>query len=145
MTAPAPLSAARVPDFKGLNSFTGKTYHTGYWPHEPVDFTGLRVGVIGTGSSAIQAIPVIAGQAASLTVFQRTPNFSIPSRNAMMTEAYEHQWKGDYAALRSQAREMRNGVVANFNDMSAHAVSAEERQRIYEERWASGGTTFTTN
>ncbi len=71
-----------------MERFTGKTYHTGHWPHEGVDFTGQRVGVIGTGSSAIQAIPVIAQQAAQLTVFQRTPNFSIPSRNGPMTEAY---------------------------------------------------------
>jgi cyclohexanone monooxygenase len=76
------LSNARVPDFKGLESFRGATYHTGHWPHEGVDLSGKRVGVIGTGSSAIQAIPVIAEQAAELVVFQRTPNFSIPSRNA---------------------------------------------------------------
>ncbi len=75
------LSTARVPDFEGLASFKGKTYHTGHWPHEGVDFTGQRVGIVGTGSSAIQAIPVIAAQAAHLTVFQRTPNYSIPSRN----------------------------------------------------------------
>ncbi len=67
------LSAARMPDFPGLDSFKGKTYHTGHWPHEGVDFTGLRVGVVGTGSSAIQSIPVIAAQAAHVTVFQRTP------------------------------------------------------------------------
>jgi cyclohexanone monooxygenase len=83
------LSSARVPDFAGLASFKGKTYHTGHWPHEGVDFTGQRVGIVGTGSSAIQAIPVIAGQAAHLTVFQRTPNFSIPSRNGQMTPDYE--------------------------------------------------------
>ena len=87
------LSTARQPDFPGIDSFKGQTYHTGHWPHEGVDLTGLRVGVIGTGSSAIQAIPVIAQQAAQLTVFQRTPNFSIPSRNAPMTAAYEQKWK----------------------------------------------------
>src|ERR1700743_2071883 len=82
------LSAARMPDFPGLSEFKGKTYHTGHWPHEGVDFTGLRVGVIGTGSSAIQSIPVISAQAAHVTVFQRTPNFSIPSRNGPMSDAY---------------------------------------------------------
>jgi cyclohexanone monooxygenase len=136
------LSAARVPDFKGLSSFKGKTYHTGAWPHEGVDFTGLRVGIIGTGSSAIQAIPVIAEQAADLTVFQRTPNFSIPSRNGPLAESYERQWKDKYARLRAEARNTRNGILANPNDFSALSVSPEERQRIYEERWASGGTTF---
>ena len=85
------LSNARMPDIKGLSDFKGKVYHTGHWPHEPVDFTGLRVGVIGTGSSAIQSVPVIAEQASQLTVFQRTPNFSIPARNAALTpEEREH-------------------------------------------------------
>jgi cyclohexanone monooxygenase len=136
------LSTARVPDFKGLGSFKGKTYHTGAWPHEGVDFTGLRVGVIGTGSSAIQAIPVIAEQAADLTVFQRTPNFSIPSRNGPLAEGYERKWKDKYPSLRAEARETRNGILAYPNDFSALSVSPEERARIYEERWASGGTTF---
>jgi cyclohexanone monooxygenase len=136
------LSTARVPNFPGLGSFRGRTYHTGHWPHEGVDFTGQRVGIIGTGSSAIQAIPVIAEQAADLTVFQRTPNFSIPSRNGRMAEAYEHQWKADYAHRRADARETRNGILANPNDFSALSVSPEERQRIYEERWAAGGVAF---
>ena len=78
------LSAARLPDFPGLDSFKGKTYHTGHWPHEGVDFTGMRVGVIGTGSSAIQSIPVIAEQAAHVTVFQRTAQLQLPSRNGPM-------------------------------------------------------------
>ena len=79
------LSNARMPDIKGLADFKGKVYHTGQWPHETVDFTGQRVGVIGTGSSAIQSVPVIAEQASHLTVFQRTANFSIPARNAPLT------------------------------------------------------------
>jgi cyclohexanone monooxygenase len=136
------LSTARVPDFKGLASFKGKTYHTGHWPHEGVDFSGERVGVIGTGSSAIQAIPVIAEQAAELTVFQRTPNFSIPSRNGPMTPDYEQSWKSAYAQLRDQAREARTGILNNPNDTSALEVSDAERQREYEARWAAGGTSF---
>jgi cation diffusion facilitator CzcD-associated flavoprotein CzcO len=107
-----------------------------------VDFTGMRVGIIGTGSSAIQAIPVIAEQAAELTVFQRTPNFSIPSRNGALADSYERQWKDHYADRRAEARDTRNGILAYPNDFSALSVSAEERLRIYEERWASGGTTF---
>ena len=79
------LSNAKMPDIKGLDRFKGKVYHTGHWPHEEVDFTGLRVGVIGTGSSAIQSVPIIAEQASQLTVFQRTANFSIPARNAALT------------------------------------------------------------
>ncbi len=78
------LSAAKQPELAGLDSFAGPTYHTGHWPHQGVDFTGLRVGVIGTGSSGIQSIPVIAQQAAHLTVFQRTPNFSVPARNCAL-------------------------------------------------------------
>ena len=136
------LSTARVPDFEGLASFKGKTYHTGHWPHEGVDFTGQRVGVIGTGSSAIQAIPVIAEQAAHLTVFQRTPNFSIPSRNGPMTPDYEQAWKAAYPQRRDQAREARTGILNDPNDKSALEVSDEERQREYEARWAAGGTSF---
>jgi cyclohexanone monooxygenase len=136
------LSTARQPEFPGIDTFKGKTYHTGHWPHEGVDLTGLRVGVIGTGSSAIQAIPVIAQQAAQLTVFQRTPNFSIPSRNAPMTPSYEHKWKSTYPEQRAKARVSRNGVLTNPNDFSALSVSDEERTRILEERWAAGGTVF---
>src|ERR1700681_3113467 len=80
------LSNARMPDIKGLAGFKGKVYHTGHWPHERIDFTGLRVAVIGTGSSGIQSVPVIAEQASHLPVFQRTPNFSFPARNAELTE-----------------------------------------------------------
>ena len=136
------LSAARLPDIPGRDSFAGASYHTGYWPHEGVDFTGKRVAVIGTGSSAIQAIPVIAEQATRLTVFQRTPNFSIPSRNRPMDAEYETMWKADYANRRRQARQMRTGILYDLNPRSALEVSEEERQREYEARWAAGGTAF---
>ena len=136
------LSAAQVPDFKGLETFEGAWYHTGNWPHEGVDFTGQRVGVIGTGSSAIQSIPLIASQAAHLFVFQRTPNFSIPARNAPLDPAYERRWKANYAEHRRQARESRVGFVVERNDLSALEVSAEERLREYESRWSRGGLGF---
>jgi cyclohexanone monooxygenase len=136
------LSSASVPDFKGLDRFQGATYHTGEWPHEGVDFSGQRVGIIGTGSSAIQAIPVIAEQAGHVTVFQRTPNYSIPSRNGPMTDDYEHSWKDDYAGLRANARRTRNGILNNLNTISAMDVSEQARQQVYEARWATGGTTF---
>ena len=136
------LSAARMPDFPGMDSFRGKIYHTGHWPHEGVDFTGQRVGVIGTGSSAIQAIPVIAEQAGHVTVFQRTPNFSIPSRNGPMPEAYARSWKDAYPARRAEARSSRNGIVAKLNDRSAMETPEAERLAEYEARWAIGGTTF---
>jgi cyclohexanone monooxygenase len=136
------LSTSRVPDFKGRERFKGPTYHTGTWPKEGVDFTGLTVGVIGTGSSAIQAIPVIAQQAKHVTVFQRTPNYSIPSRNRAMDDAYESHWKKDYPAHRETAKRTRNGIIAPLNDKSAMEASPEERQKTYEARWESGGTTF---
>jgi cyclohexanone monooxygenase len=136
------LSAARLPDIKGIADFKGETYHTGYWPHEKVDFTGKRVAVIGTGSSAIQAIPVIAEAAAQVTVFQRTPNFSIPSRNAPMDAEYENWWKSDYAAKRKQARMMRTGILYDINPLSALEVDEATRQAEYERRWEIGGTAF---
>ena len=136
------LSTSRQPDFKGLERFRGKTYHTGNWPHEGADLTGLRVGVIGTGSSAIQAIPVIAEQAKHLTVFQRTPNFSIPTRNRPMDAEYEQSWKQVYPERRAVARTLRAGVITELNDTSAMAVSEDERRQTYEERWQLGGTSF---
>jgi cyclohexanone monooxygenase len=136
------LSTAQLPDFKGRESFEGKTYHTGHWPHEGVDFTGQRVGVIGTGSSAIQSIPIIARQAAHLYVFQRTPNFSVPAHNAPLDPDYERSVKANYADFRRQARESRIGFVVERNDKSALEVSPEERLREYEKRWNRGGLGF---
>lgn len=136
------LSAGRVPDIVGMADFRGGSYHTGQWPHEGVDFAGQRVGVVGTGSSAIQSIPVIAGQAAHVTVFQRTPNFSVPARNGPMTPEYEQEWKSSYAERRQRARGLRSGVIYDFGDTSALAVSAEEREREYQTRWQTGGISL---
>jgi cyclohexanone monooxygenase len=136
------LSNARVPDFKGRETFKGTTYHTGHWPHEGVDFTGKRVAVIGTGSSGIQAIPEIARQAAHVHVFQRTPNYSIPARNTPMTPEHEQFWKSNYNEHREMQRRSRTGIVNNLNDVSAMSVSQADRLRQYQARWATGGTTF---
>src|SRR5215212_9468598 len=133
------LSAARIPAFPGLESFGGTTYHTSHWPHTDVDFSGQRVGVIGTGSSAIQSIPIIARQAASLVVFQRTPNFSVPAWNRPLDPEFERRVKADYAEFRRQARESRVGYVVPLNHLSAQAVPPEERLRQYEKRWQRGG------
>ena len=133
------LSEAQVPVITGRESFTGKWYHTGSWPHEGVDFTGRRVGIIGTGSSAIQSIPIIAQQAAHLTVFQRTPNYSMPARNAPLDPAYERQVKQGYAEFRRQARESRVGFVTERSGEAALAVPEVERLREYEKRWSRGG------
>jgi cyclohexanone monooxygenase len=137
------LSDAQVPDFEGIETFEGRWYHTGRWPHEGVDFTGRRVGVIGTGSSAIQSIPIIARQAAHLFVFQRTPNFSMPAQNAPLDPEYERWVKEHYADFRRQARESRVGFVVERSGDSALAVAAEEREREYEKRWQRGGLGFS--
>jgi cyclohexanone monooxygenase len=136
------LSDAQVPDISGRETFAGRWYHTGHWPHEGVDFSGQRVAVIGTGSSAIQSIPIIAGQARHLFVFQRTPNYSVPARNGPLDREYERSVKANYADFRRQARESRIGFVVERSGDSALAVSAEERQREYEKRWTRGGLGF---
>ena len=134
------LSSARVPDFKGLDSFKGEWYHTGYWPHEGVDFTGKRVGVIGTGSSAIQSIPHIAAQAKQLTVFQRTANFSIPAHNGPIDHAEEKRMSEKYTEIRKEARNTSGGILQRLpTDKSALEVSEEERRAEYQKRWDIGG------
>src|SRR5919201_2098186 len=137
------LSSAQIPKIDGLETFTGRWYHTGHWPHEGVDFTGQRVGIIGTGSSAIQSIPIIAAQAAHLYVFQRTPNFSVPARNAPLDPEHERQVKENYAEFRRLARESRVGFVVERSGESALAGAFEERQREYEKRWSRGGLGFS--
>jgi cyclohexanone monooxygenase len=137
------LSNARMPDIKGLADFKGNVYHTGHWPHEPVDFTGLRVGVIGTGSSGIQSVPVIAEQASHLTVFQRTANFSIPARNAALTAEEREEFRSNYPEIRRFAREeARNGIYTDMPDRGALDDGDNERRARYESRWTRGGLTF---
>ena len=137
------LSNARMPDIEGLSGFKGKVYHTGNWPHEPIDFTGLRVGVIGTGSSAIQSVPVIAEQASHLTVFQRTANFSIPARNRELTAGEREAFRKKYPEIRRFAREeARNGIYTEMPDRGALDDGDNERRSKYEARWTRGGLTF---
>jgi cyclohexanone monooxygenase len=140
ITAVGCLSASRIPDIKGLNSYRGKVYHTGRWPHEGVDFSGMRVGVVGTGSSAIQAIPEIAKQATHMHVFQRTPNFSLPAHNTPLTPEKVQYWKSQYAALRKAAREeYPSGTIYDLPSKSAHEADDEERKQEFARRWAMGG------
>jgi cyclohexanone monooxygenase len=137
------LSNAKMPDIKGLANFKGHVYHTGHWPHERIDFTGQRVGMIGTGSSAIQSVPVIAAQASHLTVFQRTANFSIPARNASLTPEERNAFRSDYPEIRRKAREdMRNGIVQELPDRGALDDGDNERRAKFEARWSRGGLTF---
>ncbi|WP_281019373.1 MULTISPECIES: NAD(P)/FAD-dependent oxidoreductase [unclassified Minwuia] len=136
------LSSANMPDIPGVESFRGAIFHTGQWPHEDVDFTGKRVAVIGTGSSAIQSIPIIAEQAASLTVFQRTANYAIPARNRPLDPEDVARIKAHYGEMRAQAKKMPAGILFQANDVSARAVDDAERQARFEHRWQKGGLTF---
>ena len=133
------LSTRQLPDLPGRDSFASAVYHTGAWPHEGVDFTGRRVGVIGTGSSAIQAIPMIAREAKHLTVFQRTPNFSLPAQNAPLDAEVERAIKSNYPELRRKTRESALGFLFEIGDGPALDSSPEERLREYERRWQNGG------
>jgi cyclohexanone monooxygenase len=136
------LSATNIPKFPGLEGFRGRTFHTGKWPHEPVDFTGERVGVIGTGSSGIQAIPLIAEQAAHLYVFQRTPNYSVPAQNHPLEPAVQRAVKANYGELRQRGSQMPFGFDTRSVERSALEVSDEERLAEYEDRWRRGGLPF---
>jgi cyclohexanone monooxygenase len=137
------LSNARIPDIKGLPEFKGKIYHTGQWPHEKIDFAGKRVGVVGTGSSAIQSVPMIASEARHLFVFQRTPNFSIPARNAALTDEAREAFRNNYPEIRRFAREdTRNGIYTELPDRGAFDDGENTRRARYEDRWAKGGLAF---
>ncbi len=136
------LSAANTPEIKGINSFRGETYHTGRWPHEGVSFAGRRVGIIGTGSSAIQSVPCIAEEADRLYVFQRTPNYSVPARNAPLDPAIRNRVKSRYAALRAEAKKRRSGILFPETNLCALAIAPAERRRRFDEYWETGGLAF---
>jgi cation diffusion facilitator CzcD-associated flavoprotein CzcO len=142
VTAVGCLSTANVPDFPGLNDFAGDWYHTGEWPHEGVDFTGKRVGMIGTGSTGIQAAPVIAASAKHLTVFQRTANYSVPARNAPLTAEFRRYIKEHAQDIRAFTHETINGMAFKIEDRRAVDTPPEEREKIYEAAWERGGLQF---
>ncbi|MGZ5909350.1 MAG: flavin-containing monooxygenase, partial [Reyranella sp.] len=142
ITAMGCLSSPNTPNIPGLQDFKGPTYHTGNWPHEGVDFTGKTVGVIGTGSSAIQSIPIIAQQASHLTVFQRTANYMVPAHNKPLDPAYVSEVKANYEAMRRRAKKMPAGIDFTFNPASAIETDEAERRRFFEERWNYGGLGF---
>jgi cation diffusion facilitator CzcD-associated flavoprotein CzcO len=139
ITAVGALSASNTPDFPGASTFGGASYHTGEWPHEGVDFTGQRVAVIGTGASAVQAIPLIAQQAADLTVFQRTANYIVPARNGPVDPEVTRARKGDYAGIWDRVRASSFGFELNFLEKGALESSDEEIERELMERWNAGG------
>jgi cyclohexanone monooxygenase len=139
------LSSTNIPAFAGRDSFAGATYHTGRWPHEGVDFSGRRVAVIGTGSSAIQSIPLIAEQAAHLTVFQRTPAYTIPAHNGPIDPDFLREVKDDYAGFRQRNAALPFGANFPLNEVLAMQATPEERERQYEARWQRGGLGFITS
>ena len=142
VTAVGCLSTANVPKIPGLQDFKGAWYHTGHWPHEGVDFTGKRVGIIGTGSTSIQATPVIAAQAEHLTVFQRTANYSVPARNIPLTQEFKQYVKQHAEDIRALTHETYNGMGFKVEDRKAVETAAEEREKLYEAAWERGGLQF---
>jgi cation diffusion facilitator CzcD-associated flavoprotein CzcO len=136
------LSSGNVPNIPGRDSFQGPTYHTGSWPHEGVDFAGKRVGVIGTGSSGVQSIPVIAQQAGHLTVFQRTPQYTIPARHGNVDRAFLDEVKKNYDEIYEKARRSTGGLPYDAAERSALEVTDEERLAVYEDAWKQGGFKF---
>jgi cation diffusion facilitator CzcD-associated flavoprotein CzcO/acetyl esterase/lipase len=132
------LSAPKTLDIAGADRFRGATYSTSHWPHDEVDFTGLRVAVIGTGSSGIQSIPLIAKQASQLIVFQRTANFSMPAHNGPIPAQILAEFEGRREAFREAARWSLGGVNVPVSAEGAMQVSEEERQARYERIWEAG-------
>ena len=138
------LSSANTPDFEGVDTFTGATYHTGRWPHEGVDFTGEKVGVIGTGSSAVQAIPIIAEQALELNVFQRTATYAVPAHNGPLDPDQQRAIKTDYGGLRERNSQTMVGFGSRTppNESFALTTDPHERELQFESRWQHGGLQF---
>jgi len=136
------LSATNVPKFKGLDAFEGRWYHTSQWPHEGVDFTAKRVAVVGTGATAVQAIPEIAQQAKHLTVFQRTANYCVPARNGKVDPDLVQRRKADYEGVVKRIRESFFGQEHYFIPKSALEATPEEREREFDRMWDAGGFAF---
>mgnify|MGYP001360504520 FL=1 len=137
------LSSINKPKFPGIDSYTGDWYITGKWPHEKIDLSGKTVGIIGTGSSAVQSIPILAENSKHLTVFQRTANYSIPANNKPLDPEEIRYVKDNYFSIREKQRQGKAGVA--FNNMgtkSALEVSKEERLNEYQKRWDMGYSGF---
>ncbi|OAF17973.1 flavin-containing monooxygenase [Bradyrhizobium neotropicale] len=136
------LSAPKPPEIDGVKDFQGAVYFTGRWPHEGVNLAGKRIAVIGTGSSGIQSIPLIAEQAAHLTVFQRTPNFALPAHNGPAPDDRMSLLQGDRAAYREQARQSMAGVPYPQQTAVSWQLSDAERRACFEEAWGKGDLVY---
>jgi len=139
VTAVGILSARYMPPFAGLESFKGDSYHTARWPKERVDLTGKRVGVIGTGATAVQLIAEIAKEVGQLTVFQRTPNYCAPLRNSLVDPETQRQFKASYPDIHKKCRETPAAFRYDFDPRCTLEVPPEERLALYEELWAQPG------
>ncbi|MDN5861642.1 MAG: NAD(P)/FAD-dependent oxidoreductase, partial [Pseudonocardia sp.] len=139
ITAVGALSASNTPPFPGIDSFRGDSYHTGLWPREKVDFTGKRVGIIGTGASAVQAIPLIAKEAANLTVFQRTANYIIPANNGPVPDEVRRARLDDYDGIRERIQRSYFGFELNLMEKGALESTQEEVDAELMPRWEQGG------
>lgn len=133
------LSAANKPDIAGIHDFAGECYHTGLWPHQPVSFNNKRVAVIGTGSSGVQAVPIIAESAAHLNVFQRTPQYAIPAGNRPIDRDYQKEIQDNWPKYRELMVTGMTGMPYPPAERSALDDTAEQRQRVFEELWQLGG------
>ena len=139
------LSDVKLPEIPGIESFAGDYYHTGAWPQRAIDFAGRRVGVIGTGSSGIQCIPEIAREARHLTVFQRTPNYSVPACNRVLNEAEIARIKADYPRVRKLIHRTRTGTILPRSRGPIADFSKEEIENELAARWngeKGGGSSF---
>ena len=137
------LSTTKTPSLPGQDDFQGEVLMTARWPREGVDLRGKRVGVIGTGSSGMQLIPVVAQEAEHLVVFQRTPNFSVPATNGPISDERDAEVKASYAARREASRNSPSGLGSiPISRTSALEVSEEERRERYEEFWTTAGFGF---
>lgn len=137
------LSEPLLPDIPGVATFAGETYHTANWPHDGVDFTGKRVAVIGTGSSGIQTVPLVAEQAAELVVFQRTPNFSVPARNEPLSAERVADVKAAYGERRRLSWRSGGGSPHLAHPKLTMELSDDERRAEFEKRWQQGGVLFS--
>lgn len=141
--ATGPLSAALTPSFDGLDTFAGEIHHTAAWPHDPVDFAGKRVAVIGTGSSGIQSIPIIAERAAHVYVFQRTPNYSVPAGNKPLSMTELDAIKATYAQRRRLSWRSGGGSPHITAEKPTLEFTPAERRAAFEKRWQLGGVLFS--
>src|SRR5207245_185364 len=132
-------AASYVPDLPGVASFKGRAFHASRWPREGIHFDGLRVAVIGTGSTGVQLIPCVAKEAARLTVFQRTPNYCGPLHNAEVSPELQQEWKRNYRQIMQKCRQSPAGFLFDFDMRRTMDVPKQERLALYEYLWGRPG------